>query len=470
MSRDLLILTPPERQPYAPELPYSAAEDDFAAGRGVLIPSAATEDPELTKQRAELEAEILRQRGEVSAEIDRLLADNHEGELDEQIARLGAALRLLDADLAAARYGSASTVAAMVVSMPAQADSLRQIADPAESRSQAGAMMAEVTISALEHLSVFDMAERFTPEHFAQMSTAQLDAVGRKIDAHVDRSIAASAAFADRIEDVAAANGADISAWREQREELQEDLSSRDPKRRGRAAYLNSANDWLGAQEAGADAAEIEARRQQMEEDRRAFALRLREQAAREAQEQGLSGKTAEEHIARSEREGLAEADAERDRIIADRRRMAAERDAQKQGLTGEAAARFVEKAVQSGADDPAIPAAVDAEQEAAEEALRERYQTEKEQAGREARAVEEVPVAETGTDIADAPAEEEKKAAANPFGLPSAVAAAATASAAPLAGNQAAVEEQEKAEIGQLAAAASPAQPKTPSGEVGKA
>ncbi len=473
MSRDFLILTPPERPLRVAELPYSVAEDDFAPSRDVLLLSEPAEDAELAKQRAELESEILRQRGDVSAEITRLTAENHEGELDEQIARLGGVLRMLDADLAAARYGSAQMVASMVAGISAQSDAIRQTAGPAEARAQAGALMAEVTVAALEKLSIGAAYERLTAAHFSQMSDAQLDVIGRKLDAHVDRSLAHGRVVASEIEDLASRTGADLSAWRAEQDRLR--AEEEEARRRGdkealaRIAYLNSTNDWIGAEEAGADAAYVEQRRQQMEEDRRAFALRLREQGAREAQEQGMTGKDAEEYIARREREGMAEADAERDQMVEQRRRMAAEREAEKKGLTGDAAARFVADAVENGADDPAVSTAVEPEQETAIKARNERWYSEGQEEGREVRAVTEVPVAENGTDVADAPVKEENKAAANPFGLPPTVAAAATASAAPLAGNQAAVEEQEKTEMGQLAAAASPAQPKTPSGEVGK-
>ncbi|RAH96063.1 hypothetical protein DLJ53_33485 [Acuticoccus sediminis] len=308
MSRDVLILTPPQRQPYAPEILYSASEDDFAAGRDVLILSPRDEDPELTKQRAELEAEILRQRGEVSAEIDRLLADNHEGELDEQIARLGAALRLLDADLAAARYGSASTVAAMTVSMPAQADSLRQIADPAEARFQSGSLMAEVTLSALEHLSIFDMAERFTPEHFAQMSTAQLDAIRRRSDALLESGLH-RAPQADRaVETALGEAGIDSDFFRQNRDRFAADAEearrSGDRLDLARALILGGTNRAEAFRQAGRDdlAEAEEALRDEQIANARLIA---REEAAREARLLGKTGKAAAEHIARREEERM---------------------------------------------------------------------------------------------------------------------------------------------------------------------
>lgn len=184
-ARDIIELKPAAAaEPLAQHQEEPAAE--FAAHRDVLRPQERAPETDETKtRREEAKAIIEQQCAMVDEAIAKCERSNHEGELDTQIDMLQSVRRLLDSELATAAYGSAQMLAAITGSLTRLTDAARNVTANTltEATHQAGVLMAEITIEHIHEMDIVEAAERFTGQHFAQMSNAQLDAIGRKVDA-----------------------------------------------------------------------------------------------------------------------------------------------------------------------------------------------------------------------------------------------------------------------------------------------
>lgn len=278
-------------------------------------------DDALEAMRAEIEAILDQQRNELIALLDALSGPEHSDEADA----LRTSISALDSEILSVRHGSPQMVADMARRVTTQAGATQAIISQQTGSAslQSGVLMAEFTAERLEQMSISAMADTFTAQHFAQMSDAQLDQIGRQVNSHVEASLAADASVHGEIEAAAARSGENLSAYRMHRAMLQ--VEEEEARRRGdtqdlaRIAYLRSQNALIGAQEAGADPAFIEARRNQMEADEQALRLKTRETAAREARELGLTGAAAAAYIDQAESTTMAVVREQEAAIAADR-------------------------------------------------------------------------------------------------------------------------------------------------------
>jgi hypothetical protein len=105
-----------------------------------------------------------------------------------------------------------------------------------------------------------------------------------------------------RIDELAAANGADVSAFHENQKRLQAEYE--EARARGDLAGMLEAdarratNVRIGLEQAGASEAEIQAAREQEEATERAYLEQTAIEARREAEQQGMSAEEVGEHVA----------------------------------------------------------------------------------------------------------------------------------------------------------------------------
>lgn len=297
MSRDIIHLTPLPQWPPVPEVIYQIDPSDFSEGRDVLLLHPREEEPELAAEREAVEAEIHRQRDMVSSLLAQLEVANHEGELDMQIDTLTDMLRTIDASFAAARYGSAAELATLVAGLSQQASVVQRTtaAITGEATFQAGVLMAEITLGHIEHMSMREMADRFTAEHFAQMSDQQLDAVHSR----VDRFVAEANQFGRDAAAAIEATGQESAAYRHNRDRLaKEKQEAKSQSDELRLQYLESINREAEFRRLGMNE-QVGAEQTHRQEVIAAAQSAAREEAIRKARAEGKS---------RQEQEAAAEA------------------------------------------------------------------------------------------------------------------------------------------------------------------
>jgi len=324
-QRDWIALNPVmESSAMAPRTIGQVADHGLRANPDHdVIRLVAPQERDTEELRADLEAELDAIMAELESEIAHLTVTQHEFENEDAIDALSRQTSYLQGVRAHAGSVDAAGLLSLARSMPqiqsASATVLRTAAT--DGSFQTAAHMTEVTLEKLQKLEIGTIAETLTADRFARMSTAELDAVGRRVDQHVAESFAAERDAHSRIEDAATASGADLSIYREQRAKLQaeEEQARRNGDRvaLARAAWLQSTNSLHGAETAGLSPAEIDERRQQTKADEDAFRLAVRERAAREARAQGKTGKEAAEHIADAEAREVSAAQARVEEINA---------------------------------------------------------------------------------------------------------------------------------------------------------
>ena len=299
-QRDWIIVTPiDEVEPERRAEPVPAL-----AGRDVIRLRPAEEwEAEREALAAELSAELDRLAAAIEEEISHLTRSQHEFENEDAIETLGRQLARITEARDAARSGSPVLLQSVALAMPglqaAAASAVRSAA--AEGSFQTGHLATEFTVEKLEKMAIADMAGQLTARNFAHLSDAQLDAIDRRLDRYMDDADRQQKRADARIESLADETGADLTAYRENRDRIrhlkEQAEAEADDVKRAHAMVLDAHNASLGLRAAGASAEEVAAADRVTEERRAAAELVARKELAREARSKGLSPAEAEQHI-----------------------------------------------------------------------------------------------------------------------------------------------------------------------------
>jgi hypothetical protein len=244
-------------------------------------------------QKAELDAI----RAEVEAQIEYLKRVQIEDELAEQIGTLESLLASIDLSINAAVMGNAAQISA--INVPAIASTVQ---------------------GTLSHVSA--AAEYQTAHHFAEMTHAKIETMHAQHDNQAQAFARYERQSASRIEELAAANGTDLSGWRTSRDEL---LDERDEARKSgdrlryfQADALLAHNNVYGLVKADAPQAEIDEAREQATAAEQRYLDEVRLRAVKEARAQGMTKEETVEHIAQSGLKAQRELASDKAELMAD--------------------------------------------------------------------------------------------------------------------------------------------------------
>lgn len=229
--------------------------------------------------RQQVQRDIENARVQIEAALALLNAHPNREELASQINALQSQLSQLDGLRQEATTGNLTQLAALQVGVTLSAGTVQNLTAHVISTAAVESFQS-VMLMSQEQMAALEQNHWQQTEHFQQFENSM---------------------FA-RLDELAAANGVDVSAFHENQRKLQAEYE--EAKAKGdlagmlRADALRATNLRVGLEQAGASEAEIQAAREQEEAARKAYLEQTAIEARREAEQQGMSAEAVKEHVA----------------------------------------------------------------------------------------------------------------------------------------------------------------------------
>ncbi len=265
-----------------------------------------TSQQDLAEQlRQQLQALLDIARGEIEQAIATASFTQHDGESDEQIAALEDQLRTLDSHSSRIMSGSLGQLQQLQTTLPRAVSSIRQ-------------NTSRITADASYQQGL----------HITEMSMEQVHALQLAHDEQSSAFKAYEVQSALRIDQLAAANNADIADYRMNRARIQADIEQarQNGDRIGqfKGEALLAANNVFGLVKAGAEKDEVDQAKQKAAEMRAAYLKEVGIEAMNAGKAQGLTGDALTAHVDQATQSAAQELDEEN------------RRNAERAGLTPE--------------------------------------------------------------------------------------------------------------------------------------
>ena len=248
--------------------------------------------------RQQVQRDIDAARVQIEAALALLNAHPNREELASQITALQSQLMQLDGLRQEAITGNMTQLAALQVGVSISVGSAQNLTSQVTSAA-AVENFQSVMIMSHEQMAVLEQHHWQQTEYFQQFEFT----------------------MSTRIDELASANGVDVSAFHENQRRLQAEYE--EARARGdlagmlEADALRATNVRIGLEQVGASEAEIQAAREQEEATERAYLNQTAIEARREAEQQGMSAEEVGEHVAGAVAQADAGLDERRNEISA---------------------------------------------------------------------------------------------------------------------------------------------------------